>query len=110
MILTDRGLVFIPDQTETISLNQDNDTMKPLELYGVLQIEHRATTFTVPRFLGDNIFGNITWGDNTTDSYAIGLQHEYTAGTWQCVFETWNSIGFELDNIVGIEAIDISQY
>lgn len=110
MILTDRGLVFIPDQTETISLNQDNDTMNPLELYGVLQIEHQATTFTAPRFLGDNIFGNITWGDNTTDSYAIGLQHEYTAGTWQCVFETWNSTGFELDNIIGIETIDISQY
>ncbi len=111
MVLTSHGLAFVPNQTETIPLNQENDEMKPLELYGLLQIDGRgATTFTAPRFLGDNIFGNITWGDNTTDSYAIGLQHEYTSGTWQCVFETWNSTGFELDDIAGIEVIDISRY
>lgn len=110
MVLTDIGLVFIPDQTETISLNQDDDVVSPLEKYGVLQIEHQAVTFLVPRFWGDNVFGNITWGDNATDSYSMGLQHEYATGTWDCVFETWNTTGFELDNIVGIESIDISRY
>lgn len=110
MVLTDYGLAFIPDQTETISLNQDEDRADELYNYGVLQIKHHATAFTIPRFEGDNVFGNITWGDNTTDSYNVGIQHEYGDGTWQCVFETWNSTGFELNNIKEIDAIDISQY
>lgn len=110
MVLTDYGLAFIPDQTETISLNQDNDSAEELYNYGVLQIKHHAIAFTVPRFEGDNVFGNITWGDNTTGSYNVGVQHEYSNGSWQCVLETWNSTGFELNNIKGIDAIDISQY
>ncbi len=110
MVLTDYGLAFIPDQTETISLNQDEDSAEELYNYGVLQIKHHATAFTAPRFEGDNVFGNISWGDNTTESYYAGTQHEYSNGKWECVFETWNSTGFELSNIVGIETINISSY
>ncbi len=111
LVLTDFGLEFIPSQTETISLKQETDAMGQLEGYGVLRLTHSAQEFVLPTLSGDNVFGTVNWGDESNNSYAAGLQHTYTAtGAKEMVIESWNSTGFELRNLTGIEAIDISQY
>lgn len=111
LVLTDYGIEFIPDQTETISLNQDTDEMGQLEGYGVLRLTHSGQNLLLPTLTGDNIFGNVSWGDGVNESYSVGLSHPYTSGTSrQIVIESWNSNGFELKNIEGIDVIDISSY
>ena len=60
---------------------------------------------------GDNVFGNVIWGDGITESYSTEAEHSYSAdGKKTVVIETWNSTGFELKNMVNVEEIDLSQY
>lgn len=111
MVLTDYGLEFIPDQTQTISLSVESDRPEPLERYGVLHITHSASSFMVPEFTGDNVFGSVKWGDGTTETFRHGEEHLYELeGRKTLSVETWNSNGFKLKNLIGIEIIDISQY
>lgn len=111
LVLTDYGLEFIPNQTQTISLSVDTDQPEELEGYGVLQITHSATTFVVPELIGDNVFGSVKWGDGTTSTYRIGEEHPYIQEDSKVLsVETWNSNGFKLKNLKGVESIDISQY
>lgn len=111
MILTDYGLEFIPNQTQTISLNVESDQLEQLEGYGVLHITHSADSIVVPELLGDNIFGTVRWGDELVSTYRIGEKHSYSQeGSKVLSVETWNSKGFKLKNLNGVEVIDISQY
>lgn len=113
MVLTDIGLEFIVDQVETISLNKKDDTMSQLEGYGTIGITLSASTsiFEAPTFNGDNVFGTIDWGDGCADSYKVGNNHSYTSQEVHNVtIESWNSTGFELENLSGVEVVDISQY
>ncbi len=60
--------------------------------------------------MGDNVFGSILSGNHGA-GYAIGGAIEIPdPGTKQVVVETWNSTGFELNDLQGIETIDISRY
>ncbi len=111
LVLTDYGLEFIPDQTTSVSLNQEEDSVDSLENYGVLVITHKGTQWTTPSLLGDNVFGSISWGDGTSDSYAFGTDHAYSGTTEkQVVIESWNSTGFELKEMTDVTLIDISAY
>lgn len=112
MILTDYGLSFIPDQIETISLNQETDEMQSLENYGVIQITHAATDFTLPFLKGENVFGSVAWGDGQGSAYTFDGTHTYTGSnaSWQLLIESWNSTGFELEDLTGVEIINVSQY
>ena len=111
MVLTDYGLEFIPNQTQTISLSVETDQPEELEGYGVLQITHSASTFVVPELTGDNVFGSVLWGDGATSTYRVGEEHSYTQENSKALsVETWNSNGFKLKNLIGVESIDISQY
>lgn len=111
MVLTDYGLQFIPDQTETISLNQETDNLEPLEEYGVVKILHNALSFTIPTFMGDQVFGNVIWGDGNSEGYSIGASHDFgSVAPHEIMIESWNSTGFELKNLIGVEKIDISEY
>lgn len=111
LVLTNYGLEFIPDQTETISLNQDTDAIEQLEGYGVLLLTHSGQKLLLPTLTGDNVFGSVAWGDGSSESYVTGLSHDYTSGNpKQIVIESWNSTGFELKNLEGIDEIDISEY
>lgn len=111
LILTDYGLEFIPDQTETISLNKDTDTMKQTAGYGVLRLTYSGMELLLPGLTGDNVFGTVAWGDGNSESYAVGRMHDYSSKTSkQVVIESWNSTGFELKNLEGIDEIDISEY
>lgn len=111
LVLTDYGLEFIPNQTQTISLSVETDQAEQLEGYGVLHITHSAPTFIVPELLGDNVFGSVKWGDGMSSTYRIGEEHTYSQeGSNVLSVETWNSTGFKLKNLIGVECIDISQY
>lgn len=112
LVLTDNGLEFIPDQTTSISLNNEEDEMQALSGYGVLQLTHNGSgDFSSIVMNGDNVFGTVKWGDNTKSTYEDGITHTYsTGGDHALLLENWNSIGFHLRNLKGIKAIDISQY
>lgn len=111
MVLTDYGLEFIPDQTQTISLNVESDQPELLEGYGVLHITHTADSLVAPELLGDNVFGSVRWGDEQMSSYRVGEVHSYSQdGSKVVSVETWNSKGFKLKNLIGVDVIDISQY
>lgn len=111
LVLTGYGLVFIPEQTETLSLNQDDDSMKGLEGYGLLRITHIATAFTLPALTGDNVFGSVSWGDDSQENYSYNLHHEYgTETAKEVTIESWNTTGFELKTLEGITCIDVGDY
>lgn len=111
MILTDYGIEFIPGAVETISLNQTDDTMSALAGYGVLTIKHTGNTIMAPAFTGDDVFGTITWGDGMSSSYSPNATHNYSvSGDKEIVIESWNSTGFELEKLTGIETIDLTSY
>ena len=111
LVLTNYGLEFVADQTVTISLNEDSDEMEALEKYGIISLIHSAKEFVLPMLAGDNVFGNVIWGDGVAESYSMEAGHSYSVdGDKTIVIETWNSTGFELKNMVGVEEIDLSQY
>lgn len=109
LILTPNGLVFRPDQTQTISLNVGTDDPQLAQFYGVLKFTVKSGDFKFPTFTGDNVFGNIVSG-TTMLNYSIGGKINLTGATNDVVVETWNSTGFELNDIVGVDEIDLSAY
>lgn len=111
LVLTPNGLEFIPDQTQAISLNQESDQLEVPEGHGVLRFVHNTESFELPAFSGGNVFGIVTWGDGTTESYRAGGNHLYgTSEEKEILIESWNSTGFELKSLTGVATIDISQY
>lgn len=111
LVLTDYGLEFIPDQTETISLNIDTDRIGELKDYGVLKIAHSSSRFALPVLGGDNVFGSVDWGDGEKSAYSMDGIHTYAGNTTnQLLIESWNSSGFTLKDMVGVEVVDVSQY
>lgn len=112
LVLTDNGLEFIPDQTTSVSMNEESDEVGALEGHAILKLTHQGKGELSSFFiLGDNVFGTVKWDGNNGETYTNGASHIYeTDGTHAVFTETWNSIGFELRNLKGIQAVDISQY
>ena len=85
--------------------------MTALNGYGVLTITHIGNEIMVPAFTGDDVFGTITWGDGASSSYKPKTTHVYSGTSEkEVVIESWNSSGFEFDNLTGIETIDLTSY
>lgn len=64
-----------------------------------------------PSFWGDNVYGSIDWGDGQIEGYAYNGTHNYSSNkSYEVAIETWNSTGFQLNTIEGIETIDVSDY
>lgn len=108
LALSNYGLSFIPGGLQTLSLNGEGSEVEIPGSHGVVTFGVNTQTWNMPTFEGDGVFGNAKWGDNTS-SYADGAPVA-TGGRTDISVETWNSTGFELENVVGIETIDISQY
>ncbi len=110
LILTPNGLVFRPDQTETVSLNKGTDDPQLAQGYGSLVFTVNGSQFKFPTFTGDNVFGNVVSGD-TMLNYSLGGKMALAgASAVQVLVETWNSTGFSLESIEGIDEIDLSAY
>lgn len=112
LVLTNNGLEFIPDQTACVSLNEDTDEIDSIEGHAILTLTHDGNKeFSSLIMNGDNVFGTVKWGDDSSDSYKDGISHTYEKpDSYQILIESWNSTGFQLKNITGIKAIDISLY
>lgn len=110
LVMTANGLQFIPGQLQTVSLNVADDQPESLEGYGVLTLTHTCTDFILPQLTGDNVFGTVAWGDGESGSYEVGGRHAFASGTKETSIESWNSTGFELHTLTGIEVIDLSAY
>lgn len=110
LVMTANGLQFIPGQVETVSLNVADDRPEALEGHGVLTLTHTCQDFLLPVLTGDNVFGTVNWGDGESGSYEFGGGHSFAPGSKETTIESWNSTGFELRSLAGIEVIDLSAY
>lgn len=107
LALTNNGLEFDPSKTETISLNVDTDQAQEFALFGRLGFTVSGTSMLAPVFLGDNVFGTITFG-GTSVSYKPLFS--VNASAQNVIVESWNSTGVEVTTLEGIDAIDFTQY
>jgi len=108
LALTNYGLSFIPGGLETVSLNGEGTEVIIPESHGVVTFKVSKTGWVTPTFTGDGVFGNSQIGDNST-TYNSGSSLD-TGSNSTVDIETWNSTGFELLDIEGVDEIDISQY
>lgn len=111
LALTNNVLQFVPGTMQTVSLNSQADQPESLQKYGLIKFSHHATDFMLPTLLGENVFGIVDWGDDKFQSYEMGLSHGYSSNTSrEIILESWNTTGFELNDLKDIDVIDISQY
>lgn len=110
LMLTDNGLVFRPGDAEKISLNEGIDEMETPLMYGLVGITTTASELTFPIFTGDGVFGTAKSGSDMANYSAGGSIKLNGSGSKKVSIETWNSTGFKIPSVVGIEEIDISNY
>ncbi len=108
LTLSQYGLTFVPGGLEWISLNAEGDDVELPATRGVVTFKINSSKWEMPSFDGDNVFGTVSWGDNNA-TYNSGTSIN-TDGSTTVGIETWNSTGFTLDNLVGVEEIDITAY
>lgn len=110
-IVTNSGLVFVPDATEQYQLDMTDQEFGQLNGYGKFTVNFTGSKFEFPLLNGENIFGNVHAADGTTANYTPGsfltLQN---TGAQTITIESWNSTGFEIHSMEGIDAIDLSEY
>lgn len=76
-----------------------------------LRISHSALVFAVPVIGGSNVEGTVEWGDQSSDKYSPSLVHTYTySSLFDVTIKTTNSETFELNDIVGVTRIDLSEF
>lgn len=110
-VLTSNGLVFVPDATEEYSLNKADDVFGELTGHGIITMTYGGQEFIFPLFTGDNIYGSVMAADGSSATYSIGGSLKLgSSAQQQLTIETWNSTGFSLHNLDGIEEIDLSKY
>ncbi|MCC8120384.1 MAG: fimbrillin family protein [Bacteroidales bacterium] len=109
MALTNNGLEFDPSMTEMRSLNVDTDETPEFVGYGKIQILTSGSWINTPYFTGDAVFGTITTpSQNISYESAIKLDGLSSGNT--VIVESWNSEGFEIETLDGIDTIDLTQY
>lgn len=111
LAITDYGLMFFPEQTIIVSLNNDADTM-PASNYAVLGVTHTNKIFTAPSITGTLTFtGRIHWGDGISENYTSTSTHNYSnSETHQLNIETWDAEEVSMKDLVGIKEIDLSEF
>lgn len=109
MALTNNGLEFDPSQTETRSLNVDTDVTPEFLNYGKIQLTASGSWLNTPTMTGDAVFGTISTPTENV-SYESSIQVSNLSVGNTVVIETWNSTGFEIESLDGIDTIDLTQY
>lgn len=110
-VLTANGLSFIPDATQEYALNKADDEIGTLEGHGVIVFGFTGSKFVYPAFTGDNIYGSIKAADGAAANYKVGGSLDLKSSARQEVtVETWNTTGFSIANIEGIDEINLSNY
>lgn len=110
-VLTANGLAFLPNATEEYQLDMTDNEFYELEGFGAVVFTFTGSEFSLPTFTGVNVFGNVKAEDGTSAEYAVGSTVKLKSAARQTItVETWNSSGFELNSIDGIDVIDLSRY
>lgn len=74
-----------------------------------LTIKHSAKHLDSPVWSGENVAGEVEWGDGCKDTYSEGINHDYTSEEQHsATFEMTSVDGFEIEQLGEIEHIDIT--
>lgn len=110
VVLTERGAVLLPEQTEIVTLDADTDPL-PDATFGVVGITHTKRRFGAPTFDGASPYGYVYWGDQSSDPYAAEITHDYAGdGPYTIACETWGAEQVRFADLEGIERIDLSEF
>ena len=107
-LLPREGYIYISsgDIQQTIKIIQNGRID-----YGKLRITHVNPQFQIPHFIGNNIIGNINWGDGQTDEYIEGVEHSYNDSSKHTVtIECWGAKEIHFLDIKGILEVDLSEF
>lgn len=76
-----------------------------------VNIVHTNWNMLVPTITGRNMYGTVLWGDNSQEEYQPNAVHQYNQeGKWTLTIESWGSQRIELEDIVGIVEIDLTEF
>lgn len=93
--------------TQFVDVIQDYDAVEY-----VLSYTHDNSFVKLPSISGENISGNIFWGDGQQAVFGMTDTHQYaSSGTWNVQLEfvgSSNGVEIEFQNIDGIQEIDLS--
>lgn len=111
LVMTDGKVLVLPDLTEKISLDKEGNNPQ-LGEYGMLRLTYSGSRVVAPLLSGaQSVNGMIYWGDNTSESYLPPLTHGYAEkGTYELMLETWGASLLNIENLDGVEIIDISNF
>lgn len=74
-----------------------------------LTINHSAKHLDSPVWSGENVGGEVEWGDGSREAYSEGISHDYASeGQHSAKFEMICVDGFEIEQLGEIEHIDIT--
>lgn len=74
-----------------------------------LTIKHSAMHLDSPVWSGENVGGEIEWGDGCKEAYSEGISHDYTSDEQHSAkFEMTSVDGFEIEQLGEIEHIEIA--
>ena len=97
-------------ETTVVALDSDQSIM-PESSVSRLRIRHSCRYFTIPDFLSDTMYGIISWGDGSTETFSATAVHSYNKeGVHETDIEIWNPKSVTFDTLTGIEHIDFSSF
>lgn len=112
-ILSDSGIALSPEGTEIISLDTPNSEMASGEM-GKLKFIVNSDKVALPNILsydGNNVIGKIQWGDDSYETYAYPMEHNYeTTGEYEVIVNMIGGSVVELHDFSDIEEIDFSEF
>lgn len=80
-------------------------------LRSLIRINHSSSRYYLPQFVGDNIIGNILWGDGESDKLGNTSAHVYkTGGNHEVTIEAWNVEEYGIQSLYELNQIDLSQF
>lgn len=110
LTLTQNGLEFDPSMTDSRSLNVDTDETPEFALYGMITVTASGSWMHSPYFHGNAVFGSIVTPSKTISYNDSSVTLEGLSSGNTILVETWNSTGFEIESLDGIDVIDMTQY
>lgn len=73
-----------------------------------LTLRHSNEELVAPVWYGEDVRGQVDWGDGTQEEYSDGLSHDYpSSGTYSAMFEMENVGGFEIQRLGDLEHLTI---
>ncbi len=70
-----------------------------------LDISHNNAYMQVPLFTGETVYGDVSWGDGSTEDYRKRLSHSYVNNEAKTVeFDIYGSDSFVIEQITGVSS------